>query len=175
MDELIAKRYIKALVGSVSDLQEVSAMFNVLAEAMNTKEVKQLVDSPFVLPEKKTEIILLTLGNDVDEKIVNFIKILGENKRLKLIPMIAKVLNADLQKASNKYEGIVKSQDVLDEDSISELESTLYRYTGSEIKLSQEKSDLDELHVVVDDLGIEINFSKKRVQEQLIDFIVKSI
>ncbi|HEO99316.1 MAG TPA: F0F1 ATP synthase subunit delta, partial [Epsilonproteobacteria bacterium] len=43
------------------------------------------------------------------------------------------------------------------------------------IKLDQEKSDLDGLRVTVDDLGIEVNFSKQRVKEQLIDFIKKSL
>jgi F-type H+-transporting ATPase subunit delta len=31
------------------------------------------------------------------------------------------------------------------------------------------------LRVSVDDLGIEVNFSKQRVKEQLIDFIKKSL
>jgi F-type H+-transporting ATPase subunit delta len=175
MDELIAKRYVKALAESVSDLKAVSAILNILAEAMCVKEVKEVIASPLIPTEKKTEMILSALGNDIDSKIVNFIKVLGENKRLDLIPVIAKVLNADLQKASNSYEGVVESQDALSEEAIGKLENTLHRYTGAEIKLSQEKSDLDGLHVVVDDLGIEVNFSKKRVQEQLIDFIVKSI
>jgi F-type H+-transporting ATPase subunit delta len=175
MDELIAKRYVKALAESVSDLKTASAILNVLAEAMSAKEVKEVIASPLIASEKKTEMILSALGSDVDDKIVNFIKILGENKRVDLIPVIAKVLNADLQKASNKYEGIVETQETLSADAISKLENTLHQYTGAEIKLTQEKSDLDGLHVVVDDLGIEVNFSKKRVQEQLIDFIVKSI
>ena len=55
------------------------------------------------------------------------------------------------------------------------MEKTLKKYTGSTIKLTQEKTDLDGLRVSVDDLGIEVNFSKQRVKEQLIDFIKKSL
>jgi len=119
--------------------------------------------------------ILAALGKKADGVLTNFIKILGENKRLDLIPAIAKVLNAELQKASNKYEGIVKSAKALDDKELGKLEQTLAKYTGSEISLKQEKSDLDGLRVSVDDLGIEVNFSKQRVKEQLIDFIKKSL
>jgi F-type H+-transporting ATPase subunit delta len=137
--------------------------------------VKTALTSPIVPAEKKTEMILSALGNDVDTTLVNFIKILGENKRLDLIPAIAKVLNAELQKESNKYEGVLKSSKKLGKEELSKLEKTLEKYTGSKIKLTQEKTDLDGLRVSVDDLGIEVNFSKERVKEQLIDFIKKSL
>jgi len=90
------------------------------------------------------------------------------------MPDIAQVLNAQIQKESNAYDGVISSKEKLDADSIVKLEDTLKRYTGSSIKLSQKKSDLDGLRVDVDDLGIEVNFSKERVKEQLIDFIMKS-
>jgi len=80
-----------------------------------------------------------------------------------------------LQKISNKYDGVLKSKETLDAKALSNLEKTLKKYTGSTIKLKQEKTDLDGLRVSVDDLGIEVNFSKQRVKEQLIDFIKKSL
>jgi len=175
MDELIAKRYVKALSESTKDIVTAAGILSVLAEAVSAKEVREVIASPLVSAEKKTEMVLSALGENADIVLANFIKILGENKRLDLIPAIAKVLNADLQKASNQYEGVVESAEALDDDAIGNLENILRQYTGAEIKLTQQKSDLDGLHVAVDDLGIEVNFSKKRVQEQLIDFIVKSI
>jgi len=119
--------------------------------------------------------ILSALGKKADTTLINFIKILGENRRLDLIPAIAKVINADLQKESNQYEGVLKSKETLGDKELSKLEATLKKYTGSTIKLTQEKTDLDGLRVSVDDLGIEVNFSKQRVKEQLIDFIKKSL
>jgi len=175
MEELIAKRYATALTSVSKDVKGISEVLNVLTEAISTDEVKTVLTSPIVASEKKTEMILSTLGDDADATLVNFIKILGENKRLDLIPAIAKVLNADLQKASNKYEGVLKSSKKLGKEELSKLEETLKRYTGSTIKLKQEKTDLDGLRVSVDDLGIEVNFSKERVKEQLIDFIKKSL
>lgn len=175
MEELIAKRYAKALSSASQNIASITEVLNVLTEVINTKEVHIALTSPIVASEKKIEMILSALGEDADITLINFIKILGENKRLDLIPAIAKVLNADLQKVSNEYEGVLRSKKTLDASALSKLEETLKKYTGATIKLTQETSDLDGLHVAVNDLGIEVNFSKQRVKEQLIDFIKKSL
>lgn len=174
MEELIAKRYAQALSSVSKNIKGIAEVLDVLTEAMSSEEVMTALTSPLVSSEKKTEIILSAISDD-DSTLVNFIKILGENRRLDLIPAISKVLNADLQKESNKYKGVLKSKKKLDKEELSKLEETLKRYTGSTIKLKQEKTDLDGLRVSVDDLGIEVNFSKQRVKEQLIDFIKKSL
>lgn len=175
MEELIAKRYATALSSVSKDIASIAEVLNVLTEAISSDEVKTALVSPIIAAEKKTEMILSALGKKADATLVNFIKILGENGRLDLIPAIAKVLNADLQKESNQYEGVLKSKETLGDKELSKLEATLKKYTGSTIKLTQVKTDLDGLRVSVDDLGIEVNFSKQRVKEQLIDFIKKSL
>ena len=175
MEELIAKRYASALSSVVKDIPAVLEVLNVLAEVTSSQEVKSVLTSPIVSSEKKTEMILSTLGDNADTSLMNFIKILGENKRLDLIPAITKVLNSDQQRVANEYEGVLKSASTIDAAELADLEKTLKKYTGSTIKLTQEKTDLEGLRVSVDDLGIEVNFSKQRVKEQLIDFIKKSL
>jgi len=175
MEELIAKRYAKALSSASKDVSAVSKILNVLTEALDNEEVMTALTSPIISSKKKTEMVLAAVGDAADAVLTNFIKILGENKRLDLIPAIAKVLNAELQKASNKYEGVVVSGEKLGKEELAKLEGTLEGYTGAKIKLKQKKSDLEGLRVSVDDLGIEVNFSKQRVKEQLIDFIKKSL
>lgn len=175
MEELIAKRYAKALSSVSQNIADIVDVLNGLSEAVETTEVKKSLLSPIVSSERKTDMILAALGDNKDNVLINFIKILGENNRLELIPSIAKVLNADLQKVSNTYEGVLHSKENLDAKALTNLEETLKKYTGSTITLKQERSDVDGLHVSVDDLGIEVNFSKQRVKEQLIDFIKKSL
>ena len=176
MEELIAKRYVQALL-SVAGKKEkdvyISAI-NAIASTFSDSEVATMIKSPIVSDTAKVDAVLAAFGSKPDLRLSNFIKILGKNKRLSLIPAIAIELNAQMQKESNAYEGSVKSKNKLDKSDIAELEETLGRYTGASIKLKQKKSDLDGLRVEVDDLGIEVNFSKERVKEQLIDFIMKS-
>ena len=174
MEELIAKRYAKALSSVSKDLPGILEVLNVLSEVVSSPEIKSTLTSPIISSEDKTAMVLSALSDD-NVTLVNFIKILGENGRLDLIPAITKVLNSDQQRVSNEYEGVLKSASSLDEAVLANLEETLKKYTGSTIKLTQEKSDLDGIRVSVDDLGIEVNFSKQRVKEQLIDFIKKSL
>ena len=174
MEELIAKRYAQALSSVSKDLSGILEVLNVLSEVISSSEIKSTLTSPIISSEQKTEMVLSAVSDD-DSILVNLIKVLGENNRLDLIPAITKVLNSDQQRVSNEYEGVLKSASSLDEATLANLEETLKRYTGSTIKLTQEKTDLEGLRVSVDDLGIEVNFSKQRVKEQLIDFIKKSL
>ncbi|UFH58683.1 F0F1 ATP synthase subunit delta [Sulfurovum mangrovi] len=175
MEELIARRYAQALTAVSKDVAADAALLSTLSEAINNKEVMTALTSPIITSEKKTDMVLNAVGENANTAMKNFIKILGENKRLDLIPVVSKVLNKELQKESNQYEGVVKSANPLDAAALADLEETLQKYTGATVKLAQEKSDLDGIRVAVDDLGIEVNFSKQRVKEQLIDFIKKSL
>jgi len=175
MEELIAKRYAKALSSVSKDVGAVAEVFTTLSSVISSDEVQTVLTSPIIQDDKKTEMVLSSLAKETDATLINFIKILGENKRLDIIPAIAKVLNADIQRLSNTYEGVLLSKEKLEASALSKLEETLKKYTGASIKLQQEISELDGLRVAVDDLGIEVNFSKQRVKEQLIDFIKKSL
>ncbi|MDQ1326345.1 MAG: F-type H+-transporting ATPase subunit delta [Campylobacterota bacterium] len=175
MEELIAKRYAKAFSSAKKELKDSLVLLNMLSEAICDSEIQKVLASPIVSNQQKTQMLVGTLSGTNDTMLINFIKILGENKRLALIPAITKVLNADAQKTSNVYQGVLRSRESLAAEALSNLEETLKKYTGSSIKLTQEKSELDGLRVSVDDLGIEVNFSKQRVKEQLIDFIKKSL
>jgi len=175
MEELIAKRYAKALSSVSKDVGAVAEIFTTLSSVISGDEVQTVLTSPIIQDDKKTEMVLSSLAEETDATLINFIKILGENKRLDIIPAIAKVLNADIQRLSNTYEGVLLSKEKLEASALSKLEETLKKYTGASIKLQQEISELDGLRVAVDDLGIEVNFSKQRVKEQLIDFIKKSL
>jgi F-type H+-transporting ATPase subunit delta len=176
MEELIAKRYVKALLEVISPEQKnsYSKVLNALASLFNDKNISEKISSPLISSSDKVAFILDGLKG-TDDTLVNFIKILGEKGRLDLIPAIAKSLNQELQKEKNEYEGIVISDTKLDNGEIKELENSLKKYTGSVVKLSQQESDFDGIKVTVEDLGIEVNFSKSRVKEQLIDFITKSL
>jgi F-type H+-transporting ATPase subunit delta len=177
MEELIANRYVNALIDvtTAEERASFSTQLSAIAEAFSDDSVLEMLTSPLVEAEKKTSFVLDGLGENSDVKLQNFIKIIGENGRLDLLPIVAKRLKQAIQKETNAYEGIVMSSTSLGDAELSELETSLKKYTGSTIKLTQEQSDLDGIKVSVEDLGIEVNFSKERVKEQLIDFITKSL
>ncbi len=177
MEELIANRYVNALVDitSVEQRLEFSGVLSTIAKLFDDAKVAESLTSPLISAEQKTSFVLDGLGKDCDVKLQNFIKIIGENGRLDLLPVVARKLQQAIQKENNEYQGVILSSNTLDDSEITNLETSLQKYTGSTIKLTQEKSELDGIKVSVEDLGIEVNFSKQRVKEQLIDFITKSL
>jgi len=178
MEELIAKRYVNALVSATTKKEraDFSKILLKMAEAFSDATVAERLSSPLITNEQKTAMVIEGLGKGADAKLVNFIKVIGENGRLDLLPTIAKVLKQAIQIETNKYEGIVNSSTKLKAAELKKLEASLSTYTdGANIKLTQEISDIDGIKVSVEDLGIEVNFSKQRVKEQLIDFITKSL
>jgi F-type H+-transporting ATPase subunit delta len=176
MEELIAKRYVNALseVATSEQKAEYSEVLNAISELLKDDSVTERLTSPLISSADKTAFILDGIKGS-DANLENFIKILGENSRLNLIPTIAKSLNQELQKESNEYEGVVTSTNALSDADLEDLQNSLKTYTGSTIKLTQTQSDVEGIRVSVEDLGIEVNFSKQRVKEQLIDFITKSL
>jgi F-type H+-transporting ATPase subunit delta len=178
MEELVAKRYVNALVNATSkkDRADFSKVLLDLSDAFSDTKVAESLRSPLVSNAQKTAFVVEALGDEANVKLVNFIKILGENNRLDLLPTIAKVLKQVIQAETKKYEGIVTTGTKLKAAELKELQESLATYTdGATIKLTQEVSSVEGIKVSVDDLGIEVNFSKQRVKEQLIDFITKSL
>jgi F-type H+-transporting ATPase subunit delta len=178
MEELIAKRYVNALVDSTTkeDRIEFSKILLSMSEAFSDVRVVETLKSPLVSNAQKTTLVLESLSENTNVKLINFIKIIGENGRLDLLPIITKVLKQVIQAETNQYEGLVISSSKLKATELKELEKSLATYTGgATIKLTQETSEIEGIKVSVDDLGIEVNFSKQRVKEQLIDFITKSL
>ncbi|HIO95579.1 MAG TPA: F0F1 ATP synthase subunit delta [Campylobacterales bacterium] len=176
MEELIAKRYVNALSEVASFEQKVaySEILTSIAKLFEDEKVAERLTSPLITSADKTTFVLDGIKGS-DSNLENFIKILGENSRLDLIPTIAKSLNQELQKENNNYDGIVSSSNTLSDEDLADLQESLKKYTGSTINLTQVQSDLEGIKISVEDLGIEVNFSKQRVKEQLIDFITKSL
>jgi F-type H+-transporting ATPase subunit delta len=176
MEELIARRYVNALSDVATSEQKAvySEVLNAISGLFEDEKMAERLTSPLISSSDKTAFVLDGLKG-ADSNLENFIKILGENGRLELIPAIAKTLNQELQKESNNYDGVVTSSNTLSDADIADLQESLKKYTGSTIKLTQVQSDLEGIKVAVEDLGIEVNFSKQRVKEQLIDFITKSL
>ena len=85
--ETIARPYAQAIYdhsqGWETDLDQ-------LELALETPEVQQLIDSPKLAYKEKTEVFLSLFEGQIQDKTSNFIKVLGESKRISLIPQISK-------------------------------------------------------------------------------------
>jgi len=77
--------------------------------------------------------------------------------------------------STKTYAGVVYSDSSIDVKLIDDLSAGLSKKFNSTISLSSVKNDFNGIKVDVEDLGIEINFSKDRIDSQIIEHIIKAI
>jgi len=177
MDKLIAKKYARAVMESGDDATVAKRLdvLKAIGDALVDANVKEFITSPLVEKAKKAELLLDALESGQDDVISNLIKLMTEKGRLDLIPDLVAIMTFERKKASNHFEGTIYSDETLSKETVEKLETSLEKYSGAKIALVQEKSDQDELKVEVEDLGIELSFSRDKVKRALIDHIQKAL
>jgi F-type H+-transporting ATPase subunit delta len=177
MEELIAKRYIKALTSGsdVASIENMTTIFTALAHSFKNDKFVSIVSNPNVNSNDKLNILLDAVKSANSNSINNFIKLLVENKRIEIIPAIAAELKKSLANATKKYTGFVYSDSDIDSSVIEQLSSGLSKKFDSNISLTFVKDNFNGIKVNVDSLGIEIDFSKTRINSQIIEHVVKAI
>jgi F-type H+-transporting ATPase subunit delta len=177
MEELIAKRYLKAIKQSSNNesMQKVALVFSVLAESFKNEKFNQIINNPDVNKNQKSEILLAAVKSAASKDIENLIKLLVEHNRIAIIPAFAEIIRKDIAKTNKNYSGIVYSDSDIDAKVIEDLSSGLGNRFNSKISLKFVKNDFNGIKVDVEDLGVEISFSKSRINSQIIEHIAKAI
>jgi F-type H+-transporting ATPase subunit delta len=177
MEELIAKRYVKALLSEtdVAFMKDITLLFDTLASSFNDAKFVNIMTNTDISKEDKTTLLLEVVKVAESEKVNNFVKLLVENKRVDIIPAIAEELRKNLANVEKRYNGVVFSDTEIETNVLDDLSNGLSEKYDSKILLSFEKTDFDGIKVEVEDLGIEIDFSKTRINKQIIEHIIKAI
>ncbi len=177
MEELIAKRYAKALM-DISDESALKAdveSLKKLASTVNEKDVKELVVSPLISNDKKFSILVEPLKGKIGDKLYRLLSVMSSHGRLSLIPSVAEFLEYEMKKVTNSFEGTLLSDGSIKRGDIAKLEKSLSDYTGANIKLINGKEKIDGIKVEVEDLGIELSYSKERIKADLLAFIQQGL
>lgn len=177
MKELIAKRYIRALKETVDDssMEKISTIFDALSSAFDDTRFAQMMQSPDVAAADKEALLLESIKASESAQVENLIRLLVENGRIDIIPAIAEEMKKDSARMNKSYTGVIYSNSDIDAATITDLGSGLGKKVDAEVVLEFVKTDFDGVKVEVEDLGIEINFSKSRMNMQLIEHILKAI
>ena len=174
---LVAKPYVKALLeGTDTETKKnICSIFVGLSAAFNEPKFNDVMDSPTVSRADKESLLLSAVEKAKSEKINNFIKLLVEKNRINVIPAIANELEMAISIATNEYDGVIYSDTEMDSASVKALSEGLSKKVGSSITLEFVKNDFDGVKIEVEGLGVEVNFSKSRINNQIIDHILKAI
>ncbi len=177
MEKLIAKKYAKAIMESGKDsvISKRLKILEAISNALRDPAVSEFITSPLIDKKKKADVLLGAIKGNKDSVIRNLIALMAEKGRLDLIPELVAIIAFERKKASNRFEGTIYSNETLSDGTVKELESSLERYSGATIALNHVATEQDELKVEVEDLGIELSFSRDKVKRALIDHIQKAL
>jgi F-type H+-transporting ATPase subunit delta len=177
MEELIAKKYIKAIKNSsnTTSMTDIAATFSVLAKSFNNDKFTNIINNPNVSSDDKSSILLDSVKSLESSAVNNLIKLLVEKNRIAIIPALAEEMRKDIAYSSKSYEGRVYSNSEIDSKVIQDLSDGLSKKFDSTITLNFQKTDFNGIKVDVEDLGIEIDFAKSRINTQMIEHIIKAI
>lgn len=175
--ELIAKRYAKPLIDMCdqSALENLSELLNGVAESFKNEKLIRIMNSGDVKSEAKTQLILDMVAPAKSQTVNNLIQLLAENGRLPLIPALAAELKREIARSKRMYKGRIYSDSVIDQASVDAIARDLGNKVGATIALEYVPAQYDGIRVEVDELNVEINFSKSRLNAQLVEHILKAI
>lgn len=100
----LARPYANAvfdLARSAGRLTEWSPMLTLLARAVETDQVRELVAAPSLAPAVKAHQLIDVVREDIDDRCRRFVNVLADNHRLELLPEIAaqfEALKAEAEK-----------------------------------------------------------------------------
>jgi len=176
MGELVAKKYVKALISAVSldELEDISLIFDSLTKAFKSKKFKDIILSPEISIDKK-ESLILSIFNTKNKKVENLLRLIVQNGRAMDIPEISKVLKHELAIRKNEFNGLLISNQKIDDSDLKDIEQKVSKRLNATIHLDNVVKDYNGLKVEIDDLGVEIAISADRLKSQLVEHVLKAI
>lgn len=176
MIELVAKRYVKALMLG-KDTKDLTSIYNELKEissAYKDEKFLLIISSTEVTNNKKADLILSFIDK-CSEVTTNLVKLLSDNKRLDIIPSIVKELEDELSDLNNSYKGVIYTNEELSQDDVDTMNTQFSQKFKVDLELTQNICDYDGVKVAIDGLGVEVGFAKSRLKSQMINHILKAI
>ncbi|MBR8465030.1 F0F1 ATP synthase subunit delta [Campylobacter sp. faydin G-140] len=175
MNEIVSKKYVKAIFNDTNlDLNLFIANLSETAVAFSIDKFRNIINLPTLKTAQKIEFIL-SLVNNPSSEFKNFIKLLGANKRLELVPTILSEIKMTQSLKQNIYSGSVYASVALDKEQLSVLEDKFSNRFDAKVRLDGEVNGYNGVKIELDELGVEVNFSMDRLKTQISEYILKAI
>ncbi len=171
---MVVEKYTKAFLASLNK-DEVAEAYEAIARiALVAKDPKfiLIVKSPMLSVEEKLQ-FLSEIAEYKNEKFINFLRIVLENKREDLFKEIHTSLYEKVSKYFNTYAGVVEGK--VSEDMLKEIENKLSQKFNAEIRLLLKEKDINGIKVFVDILNVEVAINEDKIKSDLINDILKAI
>ena len=142
MIDVIANRYAEALFQLSEEENITKEIYNELHDVVevikNNKELDNVLKSPLVAKNEKTQLIEALFNNKINNDLKNFLKILVEKGRISSLKSIEFTFKELLNDKHNIIEGTVISAIALTEKQVKELEEKLSKKYNKNVTLENE-------------------------------------
>lgn len=142
MIDVIANRYAEALFQLSEEENITKEIYNELHDVVevikNNKELDNVLKSPLVDKNEKTQLIEALFNNKINNDLKNFLKILVEKGRISSLKSIELTFKELLNDKHNIIEGTVISAIALTEKQVKELEEKLSKKYNKNVTLENE-------------------------------------
>ena len=142
MIDVIANRYAEALFQLSEEENITKEIYNELHDVVevikNNKELDNVLKSPLVAKNEKTQLIEALFNNKINNNLKNFLKILVEKGRISSLKSIELTSKELLNDKHNIIEGTVISAIALTEKQVKELEEKLSKKYNKNVTLENE-------------------------------------
>jgi len=134
----IARPYAQAafdLAQGAGDLKGWSAMLQLVAMVTEEATMKALIGNPGIQRDKLVGLIIDICGDNLNEAGKNFVRVLGENKRLNVATQIAALYEQQRAEAEKSVDAQVVSAFKLSDAQIAKLSEALKKRLGRDVNL----------------------------------------
>ena len=142
MIDVIANRYAEALFQLSEEENITKEIYNELHDVVevikNNKELDNVLKSPLVAKNEKTQLIEALFNNKINNDLKNFLKILVEKGRISSLKSIELTFKELLNDKHNIIEGTVISAIALTDEKVKELEEKLSKKYNKNVTLENE-------------------------------------
>ena len=177
MVDQIAKRYTQALIegASTTDLLAFKAVFASLSQALADQKVKSVFFSPYMSDPERESILLEAVESAKSDKVNNIVKLLVEKRRVDIVGNISDTLTRLVAEQEKSFDGKIFSSSKVSSDAVKGFETNIGKKVDAKVNFDVVQNNYSGLKVEVEDMGIEVSFSKSNVRHQMIQHILKSI
>ena len=139
------------------------ADLSVVAVSMQEAEVKRLIDSPDISQKLKADIFTKLFEGEISNKVLNFVLVLGQANRLKLLKSVLDNFKNLVALEKNEKNVVISSSYALDSEQVEKIKEAMQRRTGSKINASTEidESLIGGLKISYDDQVIDLSLKNK--------------
>lgn len=134
-----ARPYAKAVfeLAQVSDRFEPwSEMLSFMAAVAHDPTMRAVLDSPSLTTKQAADIFISVCREQLDQQGENFVKLLAENRRLKILPEIAALFAFYRTEAEGKMEAEVISAQRLTENELTSITGALEKRLGRDVVIT---------------------------------------